>query len=56
MVAVEMPVAVGDVATVFGGSVSLDSQAAAAGTISYELLTSLGPRVARVYRDSEADA
>jgi alanine racemase len=43
-------VAVGDVATIFGGLVSLDQQAAAAGTISYELLTSLGPRLPRCYR------
>ena len=41
--------AVGDVATVFGGLVSLDQQAEAAGTISYELLTRLGPRVTRRY-------
>ncbi len=52
MVAADGPVAIGDVATVFGGSVSLDSQAAAAGTIAYELLTALGPRVPRVYRES----
>jgi alanine racemase len=52
MVAVDGPVAVGDVATVFGGIVSLDSQAAACGTISYELLTALGTRVPRVYRES----
>lgn len=43
-------VAVGDVATVFGGMVRLDEQARAAGTISYELLTSLGSRVPRRYR------
>ena len=43
-------VAVGDVATMFGGFVSLDQQAAATGTISYELLTSLGARVSRRYR------
>ena len=43
-------VAVGDVATVFGGIVSLDEQARAAGTISYELLTALGSRVPRCYR------
>lgn len=49
MVAVDAPVAVGDVATVYGGSVSLDRQALAAGTIPYELLTSLGPRVPRLY-------
>ena len=42
-------VAVGDVVTVFGGLVSLDAQAAAAGTISYELLTSLGARLPRRY-------
>jgi len=39
----------GDVATVYGGRVSLDHQAAAAGTIAYELLTSLGSRVPRRY-------
>jgi alanine racemase len=42
-------VAVGDVATVYGGIVSLDAQARSAGTISYELLTALGPRVPRRY-------
>jgi alanine racemase len=51
MVAVEDgQVAVGDVATVFGGIVSLDEQAREAGTISYELLTALGNRVSRRYR------
>ncbi len=49
MAAVGEQVAVGDVATVFGGLISLDQQAEAAGTISYELLTRLGPRVARRY-------
>ena len=43
--------AVGDVATIYGGRVSLDQQAGAAGTISYELLTALGPRVLRRYRE-----
>jgi alanine racemase len=52
MVAVDAPVAPGDVATVFGGSVSLDRQAAAAGTISYEMLTGLGPRLPRRYGGS----
>lgn len=33
-----------------GESVTLDELAAAAGTISYEILTGLGPRVERVYR------
>jgi alanine racemase len=49
MIAVDGPVAPGDVATVYGGSVSLDQQAAAAGTISYELLTGLGARLPRRY-------
>jgi alanine racemase len=49
MAVVEHDVAIGDVATVFGGLVTLDRQAAAAGTISYELLTRLGPRLARRY-------
>ncbi len=43
-------VAVGHIATIYGGLVSLDDQAKAAGTISYELLTALGPRVPRRYR------
>jgi alanine racemase len=45
----DAPVAPGDVATVFGGRVSLDQQAAAAGTIAYEMLTALGARVPRRY-------
>ncbi|MBK9691290.1 MAG: alanine racemase [Gemmatimonadetes bacterium] len=49
MVAVEGPAALGDVATVFGGLVSVDEQAALAGTIAYELLTALGPRIPRRY-------
>jgi alanine racemase len=40
---------VGTTATFYGGAISLDAQAAAAGTISYELLTGIGPRVARRY-------
>jgi alanine racemase len=43
----------GDVATIYGGRVSLDQQAAAAGTISYELLTSLSARVPRCYGSVE---
>ena len=42
-------VAPGDVATIFGGRVTLDQQAAAAGTIAYEMLTALGGRVPRRY-------
>jgi alanine racemase len=49
MAAVDPDVAIGDVATVFGGLVTLDRQASAAGTISYELLTRLGSRVSRRY-------
>ncbi len=49
MVAVEEPVALGDVATIYGGLVSLDDQARYAGTITYELLTGLGNRVPRRY-------
>ncbi|HEX6104724.1 MAG TPA: alanine racemase C-terminal domain-containing protein, partial [Gemmatimonadales bacterium] len=45
----EQAVRVGDVVTVYGGLVSLDAQARAAGTIAYELLTSLGPRLPRRY-------
>ncbi len=39
----------GDVATFYGGLVTLDEQAEAAGTVSYELLTALGGRVDRRY-------
>ena len=42
----------GDVATIYGGRVSLDQQAAAAGTIAYELLTALGARVPRRYSET----
>ncbi len=49
MAAVTHETSIGDVATVFGGLIPLDRQAEAAGTISYELLTRLGPRVARRY-------
>jgi alanine racemase len=50
MAATAESVQAGDVATVFGGLISLDRQAETAGTISYELLTRLGSRVARRYR------
>ena len=39
----------GDVATIFGGRIPIDLQAAAAGTIAYELLTSMSGRVERHY-------
>ena len=48
----DLAVSAGDVATLFGGAVSLDAQAAAAGTISYELLTGLGSRVQRRYGEA----
>jgi alanine racemase len=51
----DAPVRPGDVATIFGGVVSLDQQAEAAGTISYELLTAIGPRVERIYTGGQAD-
>lgn len=45
-------VGLGDEAVVFGpGGPSAEAQAAAAGTISYELTSGLTARVARVYRD-----
>lgn len=49
----DLPVSIGDVATIFGGLVTLDEQAALAGTISYELLTALGSRLPRIYHRAE---
>lgn len=40
--------------SLIGGGVALDDVAAAAGTIPYEILTSLGPRYRRVYVPSES--
>jgi alanine racemase len=42
-------VGLGDVATIYGGLIGLEEQAARAGTIGYELLTSIGRRVPRRY-------
>jgi alanine racemase len=55
MVVVEEGCAVscGDIATVFGGLVSLEEQARAAGTTAYELLTALSPRVPRRYQGED---
>lgn len=48
----ELPdVKLGDVAEVFGASLPVEEKAEAAGTISYELLTAVAPRVPRVYRN-----
>jgi alanine racemase len=56
MIMVALPddhaVAPGDIATIWGGLVSLDQQAEAAGTVAYELLTMLGTRVPRRYLTS----
>jgi alanine racemase len=50
MVAVDDGVVeVGDVATLFGERPTLDEQARATGTIGYELISALGPRVVRRY-------
>lgn len=48
----DVPVVPGTVATIFGGLISVDAQADAAGTIAYELLTGLGRRVVRCYHPS----
>jgi alanine racemase len=46
----DMPdVKTGDVVTIFGSGISADEQAEKAGTISYELLCAVSPRVPRVY-------
>ena len=44
-----LEVAVGDQAELFGSNRPLDDAAAAAGTVAWELLTSVGPRVRRTY-------
>ncbi|HRP07301.1 MAG TPA: alanine racemase [Gemmatimonadales bacterium] len=49
----DLPVRIGDVATFHGGIVTLDEAARLGGTVSYELLTSLGKRVPRIYRNNE---
>ena len=49
----DTPVSLGDTATLYGGLVELDDQAALAGTVSYELLTAVSPRVARHYQEPE---
>ena len=45
----DVPAAVGDVVTIFGAALPLEEKAAALGTISYELLCDVNPRVPRVY-------
>lgn len=46
----DLKVVPGDIATFIGGTVTLEQQAAAAGTTVYQLLTALGPRLPRHYR------
>jgi alanine racemase len=41
----------GDLVTLIGGDMGVDALAAAAGTIGYEILTSLGSRYRRAYRE-----
>ncbi|HEY2533092.1 MAG TPA: alanine racemase [Xanthobacteraceae bacterium] len=41
----------GDLATFIGAGLSIDDVAASAGTIGYEILTRLGPRCRRIYRE-----
>jgi alanine racemase len=43
-------VARGNYATLIGDGLDIDEVAAQAGTISYEMLTSLGRRYARIYK------
>ena len=45
----EANVCPGDVAEVFGENLPVEWQARTAGTISYELLCNLAPRVPRIY-------
>jgi alanine racemase len=42
----------GDLVTLIGGEIGVDELAAAAGTIGYEVLTNLGRRYHRVYRQT----
>ena len=44
-------VTVGDEIEIFGANADINALAAAAGTISYELLCGVSRRVPRVYRD-----
>ncbi len=44
----------GEMVEIFGHNISVDDQADAAGTIGYELLTSLKGRYTRNYVDSSA--
>lgn len=43
----------GDFAEIYGDNCTIDDMASLAGTISYEILTSLGKRYTRIYKNSE---
>ena len=43
----------GDMVTMIGGSLTIDEVGRRAGTIGYEILTSLGRRYARRYSESQ---
>ncbi|MGV6819075.1 MAG: alanine racemase [Parvularcula sp.] len=47
----DQPPSIGQHAEVYGETILIDDQAAAAGTIGYELLSTIGPRVERRYCD-----
>ena len=51
----EVPVP-GEMVEILGPNISVDDQADVAGTIGYEILTSLKGRYSRQYVDSEAQA
>ena len=46
----------GQMATLIGDGITVDELARPFGTIGYEVLTSLGPRYARIYKGGEANA
>ena len=46
----DAPAAAGDIAQVFGPELPVEEVAAPAGTISYEIVCGIGPRVPRIYR------
>ena len=47
----DCPAAIGDEVTVFGTALPLEEKAATIGTIPYELLCAINPRVPRVYHN-----
>ena len=53
---VTAPVRRGHMATLIGDGITVDELGHHFGTIGYEVLTSLGPRYARVYKDAPASA